>query len=120
LEEIRNSGAGVGITLNPATPIADIEGFLELCDLVLVMSVMPGFGGQEFQPVAIEKIRQARKRLGPDALVSVDGGINRQTIEECAAAGANVFVTGSALFSQPDYGRFIEEMTGLARSFTMT
>ncbi len=120
LEKIRGLGAGVGITLNPATPIDRIEDCLDLCDLVLVMSVTAGFGGQSFEPVALDKLRRVRELVGPDTLVSVDGGVNRETIEACAAAGANMFVTGSALFSQDDYGRFIEEMTGLARSCTAT
>jgi ribulose-phosphate 3-epimerase len=79
------------------------------------MSVMPGFGGQEFDPIALERLRRLRERTAGGVLLSVDGGIHRETIGVCAEAGADVFVTGSALFSEDDYGRFIEEMTGLAR-----
>ena len=116
LEEIRALGAGAGISLNPPTPVETLDGCLDLCDLVLVMSVMPGFGGQAFEPVALEKLRRLRASVGPDVLLSVDGGVNADTVGPCAEAGADLFVTGSALFSQDDYGRFIDEMTGLARS----
>jgi ribulose-phosphate 3-epimerase len=117
LEEIRALGALAGLTLNPATPLGAMEDWLELCDLVLVMSVTPGFGGQEFEPVALAKLRRLRELVGPGVLLSVDGGIHRETIGPCAEAGADLFVTGSALFSQNDYGRFIDEMTGLARAY---
>ncbi|MCE5269491.1 MAG: ribulose-phosphate 3-epimerase [Planctomycetaceae bacterium] len=114
LDEIRTSGAAAGISLNPPTPLEKLDGCLDHCDLVLVMSVMPGFGGQEFQPVALEKLRRLRKSH-PNLLLSVDGGLNRDTAGAAAEAGADVMVAGSALFSQNDYGRFIQEMTGLAR-----
>ncbi len=115
LEEIRAVGALAGLTLNPPTPLETVEPFLQYCDLVLVMSVMPGFGGQEFQPVALDKLRRLRKLTDSQMLLSVDGGVNRKTLGLCAQAGANVFVTGTALFSERDYGRFIAEMTELAR-----
>lgn len=116
LEKIRSLGAGAGITLNPPTPLADVEKCLQFCDLVLVMSVMPGFGGQQFDSVALEKLRRLRELAGPKKLLSVDGGINPDTLGSCAAAGANLFVAGSSLFSQDDYGRYIAELTDLARS----
>jgi ribulose-phosphate 3-epimerase len=116
LREIRGLGAGAGISLNPPTPLAAIEGCLDLCDLVLVMSVMPGFGGQSFEPVALEKLRRLRTLVAPGVLLSVDGGVNLDTAGSCADAGADVLVTGSALFSQDNYGRFIDEMTGLAKA----
>jgi ribulose-phosphate 3-epimerase len=116
LSEIRAMGAGVGISLNPPTPVDSLNGCLDLCDLVLVMSVMPGFGGQRFDPVALEKLRYLRAVGGPQLLLSIDGGVNAETIESCAAAGADLFVTGSALFNQPDFGRFLKQMTGLAKS----
>ena len=97
LEEIRSLGASPGIALNPPTPLEAIEPYLDACDLVLTMSVMPGFGGQEFQKVALEKMRRLRT-IGEDGLlIAVDGGVNLQTIENCARAGANFFVTGTAL-----------------------
>ncbi len=116
LEEIRAMGAGAGITLNPSTPVSQIESCLPLCDLVLVMSVMAGFGGQQFDPGTPDKLRQIRQLVPEETLLSVDGGIAHDTIGPCAAAGANLFVTGTALFSQNDYGTFIDEMTGLAIS----
>ena len=115
LEQIRALGAGVGISLNPPTPVEAIQGCLDLCDLVLVMSVMPGFGGQAFEPLALEKIHRVRTLAGPRVLISVDGGLDLDAVGPCAEAGADLFVTGSALFSQNDYGRFIREMTGLAK-----
>jgi ribulose-phosphate 3-epimerase len=117
LEEIRALGAGVGITLNPPTPLASLEPYLEFCDLVLVMGVMAGFGGQQFEPSALDKLRRLREAAGSRLLLSVDGGINRDTIGPCAEAGADVFVAGSALFSQDDYGRFLREVTDLARAY---
>jgi len=116
LEEIRAMGAGAGITLNPPTPVSEIEECLPLCDLVLVMGVMAGFGGQQFDPMALDKLRRIRQLVPKETLLSVDGGIDYDTIGPCAAAGANLFVTGTALFSQDDYGTFIDEMTGLAKS----
>jgi ribulose-phosphate 3-epimerase len=116
LREIRALGAAAGIALNPPTPLGAIEGFLDLCDLALVMSVMPGFGGQEFEPLALDKLRRLDELVGDRVLLSVDGGVNTHTVSACARAGAQVFVTGSALFSQADYGCFIDEMGRLARS----
>lgn len=116
LEEIRALGAAAGLSLNPPTPAERLDGLLDSCDLVLVMSVMPGFAGQKFQPVALEKIRWIRQRAGDRLLLSVDGGVGRETIEDCAEAGADLFVMGSALFSETDYRGFIEEMTALARA----
>jgi ribulose-phosphate 3-epimerase len=116
LHEIRALGAAVGISLNPPTPLETLSDCLDLCDLVLVMSVMPGFGGQTFEPVALEKLRRLRSSVGSQVLLSVDGGVNVETVGSCAEAGADIFVAGSAVFSQTDYGRSIREMTGLARS----
>jgi ribulose-phosphate 3-epimerase len=116
LDEIHRLGAAAGISLNPNTPVSALESCLDNCDLVLVMSVMPGFGGQEFNPVTLEKLRHLREMVEPNVLLSVDGGIQHDTIGLCAQAGADLFVTGSALFSHDDYGRFIEEMTALAIS----
>lgn len=115
LEEIRSLGAAAGISLNPPTPVERLEGCLDLCDLVLVMSVMPGFGGQKFEPVALDKLRHL-KAAAAGALLSIDGGVNLETVDGCAAAGADLLVAGSALFSQKDYGRFLREMTGRAKN----
>jgi len=115
LEEIRQLGAGAGISLNPPTPLEALDGCLELCDLVLVMSVMPGFCGQQFEPAALDKLRRLRGTLDRRVLLSIDGGVNRQTVESCAQAGADLFVTGSAMFAEEDYGRFVQEMIDLAK-----
>ena len=115
LREIRRLGAVAGLTLNPPTPVEAVEPYLDDCDLLLVMSVMPGFGGQEFEPQAVDRLRHLRS-IGPsDLLLSVDGGINEHTIGICAEAGANVFVTGSALFSRHDYRQRLEEFRVLAQ-----
>jgi ribulose-phosphate 3-epimerase len=116
LREIRALGAAAGISLNPPTPLETLSDCLDFCDLVLVMSVMPGFGGQAFEPVALEKLRRLRATVGSQVLLSVDGGVNLETVGPCAEAGADLFVTGSALFSQNDYGRSIQAMTELAKS----
>ena len=116
LEEIRDSGAVAGLSLNPPTSLQTLEDYLPYCDLVLVMSVMAGFGGQEFNPVALEKLRRLRQLGGKDLLLSVDGGVNRHTIGPCAAAGADLLVAGSAVFSEEDYGPIISELDSLAKS----
>src|SRR5690606_10782292 len=90
LDEIRSLGAGAGLSLNPPTPATAVEPFLDCCDLVLVMSVMPGFGGQQFDPVALEKLSRFRKSGPSRLLLAVDGGVNEKTIGRCARAGANI------------------------------
>jgi len=115
LGHIRDLGVGTGITLNPGTPISAIEGCLDLCDLVLVMSVEAGFGGQEFNPTTLDRLRRVRELAGPDVLLEVDGGINRTTIRACAEAGAQLFVIGSAFFGQADHDAALQEFTGLAQ-----
>ncbi len=111
LGEIHALGAAAGLSLNPPTPVEAVEPYVDLCELVLVMSVMPGFGGQVFQPAVLSKVRRLRELGGDRLLVSMDGGVNLETVGECASAGARLLVAGSALFSQDDYGRFIAEMT---------
>jgi ribulose-phosphate 3-epimerase len=115
LAQIREHGVGAGIALNPDTPLSDITDCLDLCDLVLVMSVQAGFGGQKFNPVALEKLRQLRE-LAPHALLEIDGGINQQTIAESARAGAQLFVVGSAIFSHQDYRPVVAELSELANA----
>jgi ribulose-phosphate 3-epimerase len=114
LADIRREGCAAGLSLNPRTPAESLKSFVKDCDLALVMSVEPGFGGQAFDPAALEKLRRLRAWAGPDLLLSVDGGVGRRTLGPCAEAGADLFVAGTALFSENQYGRFIEEMTGLA------
>jgi ribulose-phosphate 3-epimerase len=118
LRRIRRLGAGAGLSLNPPTPVAAIEPYLDQCDLVLVMSVMPGFGGQEFEPVALEKLRRLKSVAGQGVLLSIDGGVDHQTIAPCAQAGADVFVMGTAFFQRHDYPQHLRELTRLAKSAT--
>jgi ribulose-phosphate 3-epimerase len=94
-----------------------VERNLDACDLVLVMSVMPGFGGQEFDPVAVDKLRRLRAVAPRGLLLSVDGGINPETTVPCAEAGAEMFVVGTALFSHPDYRRRMDELLRAAKSY---
>lgn len=114
LQQIRELGIGAGLALNPATPLARCESCLDLCDLLLVMSVPAGFGGQAFDPVALEKLRAARQATGGRVLLEVDGGVNPETIPSCADAGAQLFVAGSAIFRSDDYKVAMRELTELA------
>lgn len=115
LKQLRRLGACAGLTLNPPTPAAAVEPYLEHCDLVLVMSVMPGFGGQTFQPVALEKLARLRQSGGDRLLLSVDGGVDTRTIGPCARAGADLCVVGTGLFSAHDYGERLAELTRASR-----
>jgi ribulose-phosphate 3-epimerase len=110
LEAIREAGAAAGVALNPGTDLKVVEALLPLCDLVLIMSVNAGFGGQAFNPVALEKLRSLRERVSPDVLLEVDGGVNLSTIRDCSRAGATLFVVGSAIFGQPDYAAAIAQL----------
>lgn len=113
---IRQSGARPGAVLNPATPLEMLEWVVDQLDLVLIMSVNPGFGGQSFIPGALTKIRALREMLsrrGSKALIEVDGGINSKTLADVSAAGADVFVAGSAIFGSPDYAQTIRRFREL-------
>ena len=115
LEEIRSLGAGAGLAINPATSVASIEASLPLCDLVLAMSVEPGYGGQKFDKTALEKLRDLRDRVSAETLLEVDGGVNTSTIAACGSAGAQLLVVGSAIFREPDdYKVTIAKLTELA------
>jgi ribulose-phosphate 3-epimerase len=116
LEKIRSLGAGAGLAINPPTPVSAIEGCLDLCDLVLVMSVMPGFGGQHFDPTALEKLQDLKSRVRPETLLEVDGGVNSETIADCARAGAQLFVVGSAIFKGGNYTASTAHLRELAQS----
>ena len=110
LQTIKQLGKKAGVALNPATPLCFLEPILNDVDLVLIMSVNPGFGGQKFIPSALDRIRQVRKWIEAWDLnidLEVDGGINANTIAKVAAAGANVFVAGSAVFGQENYAQVI-------------
>jgi ribulose-phosphate 3-epimerase len=100
LQTVRGLGKQAGVVLNPATPVSAIEHVLDLVDMVLVMSVNPGFGGQTFIPAAIEKVAQAKAMIGTRLIrIEVDGGINPQTAAQVVAAGADTLVAGSAVFA---------------------
>jgi ribulose-phosphate 3-epimerase len=114
LRRIRESGCAAGIALNPKTPVEAIRAAVGECDLVLVMSVEPGFGGQSFIPSALEKVQAVRKMFGEKTLISIDGGIGVKTIASAATAGADLFVAGSAIFDRPDYRAAITELRQLA------
>ncbi|HEX3869211.1 MAG TPA: ribulose-phosphate 3-epimerase [Pirellulales bacterium] len=114
LQQIRESGASAGLALNPPTPLKAIEPLLDACDVVLVMSVMPGFGGQKFDPVALEKLRALRAMNLPDVLLEIDGGVNTKTIADCTAAGAQLLVIGSAIFDNEDYAASTQQLMRLA------
>jgi ribulose-phosphate 3-epimerase len=114
---IRDSGARPGVVLNPATPVEALQWILEHLDFVLIMSVNPGFGGQAFIPSSIAKTAILKRMIaekGLDTLIEVDGGISARTIADVAAAGADVFVAGSAIFKSPDYRQTILSLRQLA------
>ena len=110
LEEIRGLGATAGIAINPDTPLDAVKPFLAQCNVLLIMSVEAGFGGQAFRSEALEKLRDAKQLVGPQCVLQVDGGVNDCTIAQCAAAGADWFVVGSAIFKQPDYAAAIADL----------
>ncbi len=116
IQAIKDQGVKAGVALNPATPLSALEWILDDVDLVLVMSVNPGFGGQAFIPQALEKIRDLKSMLDAKnlpILIAVDGGINQGTIQQVSEAGANVFVAGSAIFGSPDYRNTIKKFRSL-------
>ncbi|NVN90011.1 MAG: ribulose-phosphate 3-epimerase [Desulfuromonadales bacterium] len=115
---IKSLGKRAGVSLNPATPLGVLEYVLDDLDLVLLMTVNPGFGGQSFIPACLPKIHDLRAMLdrrGSEAELEVDGGVKIENIAQISHAGANVFVAGSAVFGTPDYGATIAEMKRLAQ-----
>ena len=113
LSLIREQGCKAGLVFNPATPLAWLDHALDKLDLVLLMSVNPGFGGQQFIPSVLPKIAEARRRIaatGRDIWLEVDGGIKVENIGEVAGAGADTFVAGSAIFGAKDYAATIRDM----------
>jgi ribulose-phosphate 3-epimerase len=113
LQLVRDLGCKAGLVLNPATGLDAIDWVLDKMDMLLLMSVNPGFGGQKFIPSTLDKLQQARTIIddsGLDIRLEVDGGVGVGNIREVAAAGADTFVAGSAIFSQPDYKQVIDKM----------
>ena len=110
---IKNAGAKCGAVINPDTPVEKIKDIIPLCDMVLVMSVFPGFGGQKFIPTALDKLREIRQMInesGKDIDLEIDGGVNLQNIEEIKLAGANVIVAGNTVFSATDRAEIIKKL----------
>jgi ribulose-phosphate 3-epimerase len=113
LQLIRDNGCKSGLVFNPATPLTYLEYVMDKIDMVLIMSVNPGFGGQSFIPSALDKLRQARKMIdesGRDIRLEIDGGVKVNNIREIAEAGADTFVAGSAIFGTDDYKATIDQM----------
>jgi ribulose-phosphate 3-epimerase len=113
LQLIRDQGCKAGLVFNPGTPLHYLDHVMDKLDLILIMSVNPGFGGQSFIPEALKKIAAVRQRIdasGRDILLEVDGGIKVENIAQAAKAGADTFVAGSAIFGHPDYKAVIDAM----------
>ena len=107
---IRGLGLEAGMSLNPATPSETIDYVLDALDLVLVMSVNPGFGGQSFNEAVLEKFPVLRQMFGAEVLLQIDGGINLKTASAAAAAGVDLFVAGSAIFRSDDYSAALAQL----------
>ncbi len=113
LQLIKEYGCQAGVVLNPATPLHHLDYIMDKVDLILLMSVNPGFGGQSFIPHTLDKLRAVRERIkqsGRPIRLEIDGGVKVENIREIAEAGADMFVAGSAIFGQPDYQAVIEQM----------
>ncbi|MCW2488336.1 ribulose-phosphate 3-epimerase [Candidatus Symbiopectobacterium sp. NZEC127] len=113
LQLIKDHGCKAGLVLNPATPLSCLDYVMDKLDIILLMSVNPGFGGQSFIPGTLDKLRQVRQRIdesGYDIRLEVDGGVKVDNIAQIAQAGADMFVAGSAIFGHPDYRAVIDNM----------
>lgn len=113
LQLIKDNGCKAGLVLNPATPLHILDFVMDKLDVILLMSVNPGFGGQSFIPTTLDKLRLVREKIdasGYDIRLQVDGGVKADNIAEIAKAGADMFVAGSAIFSKPDYKVAIDDM----------
>jgi ribulose-phosphate 3-epimerase len=113
LSSIRAAGAHAGIAINPATPLSALEEAVKFADYVLIMSVNPGFGGQEFISASLDKVRRLRKLIDERGLkvrIEIDGGINTDNVAEVAGAGADIIVSGSAIFGAPDPATALREL----------
>lgn len=115
---IKDQGCKAGVSLNPATSLATLDHILSDVDMVLIMTVNPGFGGQKFIPSVLPKIKRLREKISEKGIgvdIEVDGGVNINTISKVAQAGGNIFVAGNAVFTTPDYGKTISELRRLAQ-----
>ncbi|MEI6542187.1 MAG: ribulose-phosphate 3-epimerase [Methylococcales bacterium] len=113
LQLIKDNGCQAGLVFNPGTPLHYLDYVMDKLDIILLMSVNPGFGGQSFIPSALDKLRQVRSRIDDSGLnirLEIDGGVKTDNIRAIKAAGADTFVAGSAIFNQPDYKKVIDEM----------
>jgi ribulose-phosphate 3-epimerase len=113
LQLIKDCGCKAGLVFNPGTPLHYLDYVMDKLDMILLMSVNPGFGGQSFIPSSLDKLREVRKRIDASGLnirLEIDGGVKVDNIRSIKAAGADTFVAGSAIFSQPDYKKVIDEM----------
>ena len=115
IQKIKSFGIKAGVVLNPATPVESIQHVIGDIDMVLLMSVNPGFGGQKFIPEVLPKIRKVKEmaeQKGVNLEIEIDGGVNPETAKQCMEAGANVLVAGSAIYNQPDYAKAISLIRG--------
>ena len=110
LAQIRSQGVAAGLAINPSTDMGLVSPFVSECDLVLIMSVEAGFGGQTFNPIGLSRLSELRKTHGADLLLEVDGGVNETTVGQCTAHGADLLVVGSAIFRQADYCQAITRL----------
>ncbi len=116
VQMIKEIGLRAGVVLNPSTPLSAIEWVLKYVDIVMIMSVNPGFGGQDFIPNSLDKIKDLHSMIensGLSTLIEIDGGVNEKTIKNISDAGVDVFVAGSAIFGSPDYKKTIDRFREL-------
>ncbi len=113
LQEIRSAGVASGLAINPSTPVERVLPYLSACDLLLVMSVEAGFGGQSFNATMLDRVRLVREMMGPEFMIEMDGGIGESTIRACVDAGTDLLVVGSAIFGKPDYSAAIARLSHL-------
>jgi ribulose-phosphate 3-epimerase len=116
VEDLHKAGVTAGVALNPETDVLHIVEVAPYCEMVLVMTVHPGFGGQEFMPRMLDKVRQVRELVGPATRIEVDGGITPETVPQVVAAGADTLVVGTAIFSRPDRADAIRQLQHAAQS----
>lgn len=111
LDKIHSYGVNAAVAINPATPASAVEGILDKADMILVMSVVPGFGGQKFMAEVLDKVREIRNMPGgKDIMIEIDGGINKDTAKEAAKAGVDILVAGSAVYGAESYKEAIDEI----------